>query len=417
VVQAEILDKGARVNNFFLTTPVCCPSRASVLRGQYPHNTGIFYNTYPDGGWQSFDEYNLEHNTAGTVLQAAGYRTAMVGKWMNGYGPGTTVVPPGWSRWVASGSLDYFGYKLNVDGTIVQYGDEADDYHTDVIAQYAENFVASTPADKPLFLYFSIRNPHGPLVPAPRHANLFPDAKAPRPPSFNETDVSDKPQYIRDFPPLTQADEATIDANYRVRLQMLQAADEAVAQVLDALASSGRLNNTYIFFTSDNGYHNGEHRIPLGKGRPYEESFRFPLYVRGPGIVPGFATPKLAANIDLLPTWADIANVDPPNFVDGRSLLPLVQGQTVAWRSAVLGEGHARNPTGRNPEWFALRMPGKVYVEYGTGEKEYYDLATDPYQTKNAYDSLDPATQLAYAQRLDALKSCSANTCRVADTP
>ena len=442
-VHKRIERMGTSFSNFLVSTPGCCPSRASILRGQYTHNHGVLFSDPtpggsgpPDGGWEAFHDLGLERSTVATWLQARNYRTALVGKYLNGYGAdgNPTTVPLGWSEWYASTSVKYFDYEVVENGRVVHYGNDPKDYLTDVLSRKARDFVRRAREDrKPFFLYLAPRAPHDPATPAPRHEGKFTRTKAPRVPSFNEDDVSDKPAYVRDAPRLSRDDIRWIDAEYRDRLRSLQAVDEMVGDLFETLKNTNALDDTYVFFTSDNGYLLGEHRR-AGKGMPYEESIRVPLLVRGPGVRAGVVD-ALASNIDLAPTIAELARVDPaevPDFVDGRSLVPLLRGkEPERWREATLVlAADRREPVGfvgevgdepRNPGFAALRLKDRVYVEYPrTGERELYDLRDDPYQLTNLAPSADPADLERLSAWLAALVACGsdpddATTCAAAE--
>jgi len=295
---------------------LCCPSRVTILRGQYPHNSQVVTNALPLGGFEKAYSLNLEAATVATTLHAAGYRTVLFGKYLNGY-PDTatpTYIPPGWDEWfspAAGNPYSEYNYTLNENGTLVKYGGAAADYLTDVIYLKAVDFITragSTPGT-PLFMYFATYAPHAPYTPAPRHANAFPGLKAPKPPSFNEPDVSDKPAYVASRPLLTSAEITSIDTFYRKRAQALQAVDEAIEGLVNALAATNRLANTYIFFAADNGYHMGNHRLLPGKYTPYDSDLHVPLVVRGPGVPAGVVRSEIAANVDLAETFANLAGV------------------------------------------------------------------------------------------------------------
>lgn len=349
VLRRTVVDEGLSMSRFFTSYPLCCPSRATVLRGQYAHNTGILGNSPPDGGFVGFHSSGKEESTVATWLQDAGYRTALMGKYLNNYpkGVGREHVPPGWTDWrasIGSRGTSGFGYLLNENGRPTRYGNTPEDYYTDVLSEAATDFVTDE-ADDPFFLYLGPHAPHVPATPAPRHQRLFADAAAPRSASFNESDVSDKPPWIRALPRVSPAGEAALDELHRIRIRSLQAVDEMVGAVVDALRESGRLEDTYVVFTSDNGYTFGSHRVGHGKNTMYEEDIRVPFFVRGPGIPAGRTIPHLSANLDLAPTFADIAGAPTADFVDGRSLLPLWQEETPAesdWRQAVLLEHQSR---------------------------------------------------------------------------
>mgnify|MGYP000129692764 CR=1 FL=1 len=416
--KALLEDRGAVFPNAFVPYPLCCPSRASLLRGQYPHNTGVLGNQPPLGGFDVFVQQGLEASTVATWLQSVGYRTVFAGKYLNGYGDGGSDprhVPPGWTEWYAGlGGRPYgnYDYTLNENGRIVQYGHAAEDYLTDVIARKAvEAIERAVRAGQPFFLYLATYAPHAPAVPAPRHAHLFQDAPLPRPPSFNEADVSDKPTVIRRRPPLNPRSIARMEVLYRRRLQSLQAVDDLVETVVRTLARLGQLDRTYLVYTSDNGFHMGEHRLPPGKNLPYEEDIRVPLVVRGPGVRPGQRIDSLVVNTDLAPTFAEIAGITPPAFVDGRSLLPLLRGQSPRWRQSLLIQ--VRTPAGGGFE--AIRTAEWKYVVWRTGELELYNLRADPYELENLAASAPPELVAGLSARLRELARCAAEGCRAAE--
>jgi N-acetylglucosamine-6-sulfatase len=409
-------DKGMSFQNAFVSTPQCCPSRATTLRGQYAHNTGVLNIGGSKGGWEAYRNKGLERDNVSTRLDAAGYRTALIGKYLNGYS-GTKNKPPGWDRWFAhTGGTHYYDYKINDDGRVRRFGSSTSDYETQAIAIRARAFIsasATTGKGKPFFAYVAPKAPHKPYVPAKRHRHTFDGLKAPRPPSFNEQDVSDKPPWIRGLPGLSDAKKAKIDNHAEKRAETLQALDDLVAGVVGMLKDKGVLSNTYVFLTSDNGYHMGEHRITLGKGRPYEESVHVPLLVRGPGVGAGSTTYKLALNTDYLPTFTDLGGAQTPGYADGRSLEPVLKGNASGWRSAVLLEAD-RSAGGSSPPYSGIRTSsGRKYVKYADGKKELYDLGRDPYELRNSYNPNSPPATLA--TRLQALKTCAAASCRAAE--
>jgi N-acetylglucosamine-6-sulfatase len=221
--------------------------------------------------------------------------------------------------------------------------------------------------------------------------NKFDDTSLPRPPSFNEEDVSDKPAWVRSKPQLTREQIRKHRLFYRDRLRSLQAVDRAVGRLIGALAATGRLDNTYLVFWSDNGHHMGEHRLGAlgatsGKGTPYVEDIRVPLIVRGPN-VPQAERQELVLNTDIAPTFAELAEAQAPDFVDGRSFVPLLGGETLLWRTAGLIENRRGSGSDR-PAYSGMFMQNRTYVEYENGEKELYDLQTDPYQLQNTYEDV-----------------------------
>jgi arylsulfatase A-like enzyme/uncharacterized metal-binding protein len=447
--------QGVSFSNMYVPLSLCCPSRTTILRGQYPHNTGVLTNNLPDGGFEKAFAENLETATMATVLHGAGYRTVLLGKYLNGY-PDTApanYIPPGWDEWYspyAGNPYSEYNYTLNENGTLKVYGATPADYLTDVIRAKAVDFIKRGPPAQPLFVYFATYAPHSPYTPAPRHATLFPDVKAPRPPSFNEPDTTDKPDYIKTRPLLTQNQIDNIDEAYRNRLRALQAVDEAIGDLVATLSSTGRLSNTYIVFTADNGYHMGEHRLLPGKYTPYETDLHVPLVIRGPGVVPGVVRTQFVGNLDLAPTFADFAGAPPLPFFDGRSLKPLL-GPSVpsAWRRAFLLEEFNQgqtviidpdktDPASKQgvreppdpaeieeavippiPTYYGFQTPDYKYVEYLTTagdikEKEIY-VSWDPYERNN----IAPKVNQNFSDALEAyvltLSACKTDSCRSAE--
>jgi N-acetylglucosamine-6-sulfatase len=375
--------RGVTFRNSFVVNPHCCPSRATILTGQYSHSTGVYTNEDEfHGGFAHFDDAS----TIATWLEGAGYRTALMGKYLNGYSPGDAgYIPPGWDRWLAfatraGGGGKYYDYGLSDDGKRVSFGRQPQDHSTDVLAQSAVDFICGSQG--PLFLVYAPYAPHGVAIPAPRHRDEFDDLELKVSPSYDEQDVSDKPRWVRR---LLRVGPYDSHPNY---FQALLGVDEAVARVAEALRDSGRLHNTMIVFASDNGYMWGEHRHTF-KLAPYEESIRVPFVVRFDRLIENPRIDRnLVLNLDLAPTFADAAGVDAPE-AEGRSLLPLLTGDARGWREHFLIEHlNAASPTTNDPvpTYCALRTRRELYVAYDTGEEEYYDLSTDPYQLDNRAD-------------------------------
>ncbi|HMR33613.1 MAG TPA: sulfatase [Geminicoccaceae bacterium] len=416
-VKSLLADKGAVFDNYFTTYSFCCPSRATALRGQYAHNHRIVGNDVPSGGFDKFRELGHEASTVATWLQDAGYHTAILGKYLNHYEPETDAPAPGWDEWYVPGSENYayFNYWLNENGTPVHYGSEPGDYLTDVIARRTLSIIERQAAgDRPFFLYVAPYAPHSPATPAPRHAGLFADQPYPRTPAFDEADVGDKPSAVRDLPRLAEWELEAIDRHGRERAQSIQSVDEMVRQIVEALERTGELDNTYIVYASDNGFHQGEHRMFFGKTTAYEEDIRVPMILRGPGVPEGVRIKPFVLNNDLAPTFAAMAGVTPPSFVDGRNFLPAVEDQTRPWRQAFMTErrqGERHELTG-TAKFDALRTAEWTYVEYGNGERELYDLIRDPYQVQNQIQNADPAMVAGLSQRLAELSNCAGSGCR-----
>ncbi len=412
-----VRDEGASFENAFVSFPACCPSRATILTGLYAYNSGVKGNEPPEGGFQKFLSEGHEENTIATSLQEGGYQTAFFGKYLNGYPAGEpTHVPPGWDEWY--GKLDgqkLYDYQINENGEEVSYGSEEEDFFTDVLSGQAADFVGrAAPEEEPFFAYVAPTAPHAPATPAERHKGEFAGEEGLRPPSFDEEDVSDKPSWVRDMDRISGKLSSKTDARYRKRLNSMLAVDEMVASIVRELEEAGELDNTYIFFTSDNGLEQGEHRIKGGKRTPYEESARVPLFVRGPGIAAGSKTEKLALNTDFAPTFAGLAGIEFP--ADGRSLAPLLRGEDPTWRTSVLLEAftneEAKGEQANLPNYRAVRTETHKYVEYENGEIELYDLEADPYEMESIHESADPALVEDLKARLEALRDCSEEGCR-----
>ena len=409
-VESELVAKGMTFTNGFVTDPLCCPSRASILRGQYSHGTGVYQVGGPFGAYHRWHFMGDPKSTIATWLHDAGYYTGFYGKYFNGYK--RPDLQKGWDQWhafLSQGNLYYNYNEVQPDGSTVAYGSRPQDYSTDVIAAQADSFIRGADPAKPFFLDFDPRAPHAPALAAPRYANATCPA-APLPPSLNE-DTSDKPAYIRGHAP---KGPSVAKAGWLKQCRSLYAVDDAVRTILTALQDTGRLSNTVIVFTSDNGFLNGEHNT-TGKKVPYEESIRVPMVVRYDPVTGGVPTsdPHLVANIDIAPTLAAAAGVVPPIAEDGASMLPLLSGTATSWRTDLLLEGYddPAKPTGGEyvPTYCGLRTERYAYIRYGTGEEELYDLQTDPYEMTNLlFHNTDPAIDALHATLLTRLKQlCS----------
>jgi N-acetylglucosamine-6-sulfatase len=413
--KALIEAQGAVFDQFFVTYSFCCPSRATALRGQYSHNHRIQGNVLPSGGARKFRALGHDQSTIATWLQDAGYYTGLFGKYMNEYEPEEeTYVPPGWDEWYASGH-DYYNYTLNENGRHVFYGNKPEDYLTDTIARHTVAAVRrAATLDRPFFFYVAPYAPHGPATAAPRHANLFLDTPFTPPPSFDEADVSDKPSLVRDLPRLSADQIAWIENMYRSRLRSLQAMDDMVESIVTALEETQQLDNTYVIYTSDNGWHMGEHRMWFGKTTAYEEDIRVPFVMRGPGIPPGSRVSQMVLNNDLAPTFAAAAGAVPPSFVDGRSFLTLFTDPHQPWRESFAIERRQMESfdLAGAASFNAVRTQDWTYVEYGNGERELYDLRADPHQLTNIVKTADPLLLQQLSSRVAELANCAGAYCR-----
>jgi arylsulfatase A-like enzyme len=418
--QALLVKQGTTFTNCITPDALCAPARASLLRGQYPRN----HQVWRGRGFDGFYALGHEESTIATWLQDAGYRTGLIGKYLNAYPAGgipagakPSHIPPGWDEWVGTTDDGYYRFDVNENGESKAFRKHQNQYSTDYFASKAATFITQAQATgQPFFLYLAPLAPHGPAEPADRHVGTFAGTPAPRSPSFNEADVTDKPSVVQMRPEMGASEIAAVDERYPRALETLQAVDEMITALVDQLRDAGTLEQTYIVLSADNGYHYGEHRIALEKSSPYEESIRVPLVVRGPGVLAGRTIPALASLVDLAPTFAAWGDAVVPDFVDGRSLAPLLDDNSspTPWRHSVLIDHDANGDSSKlDPATFrALRTVDRLYAEYITGERELYDLVNDPYQLENQADDADPAFIQTLSARLAAMTTCSGETCR-----
>jgi N-acetylglucosamine-6-sulfatase len=411
--------EGATFTRYFVTDSLCCPSRASILTGQFPHDTAVTTNTPPSGGWPVFQERGGESRTFATALHAAGYHTAMMGKYMNGYEPWSGYVPPGWSTWAVAGNgYHEFRYALDVNGDVRRYGRRPRAYLTDVLADRGTAFIdRMANRRRPFMLEVSTFAPHRPYTPAPRDRYAFPGLRAPRGPAFDAASL-DPPEWLAGRGPLTFDRLAQIDRDFRRRAQSVRSVDELVGRLWAKLRERGIARNTYLVFSSDNGYHMGEHRLVSGKMTAFDTDIRVPLMVVGPGVARGRRISDLTENVDLAPTFMKLGRTRVPAAVDGRSLAGLLRGtSTVRWRDAVLIEHHnpgfslldpdlQSSPSGNPPSYEAIRTDNATYVEYHDGSREYYDHADDPDELFNLYADLSAAERQSLHATLQGLVRC-----------
>jgi arylsulfatase A-like enzyme len=433
---------GTTFANNFVSFPLCCPSRATALTGQYAHNHGVLNNVPPDGGFGKLDN----SNTLPVWLQANGYNTAHVGKYLNSYGDtgigeATATVPPGYTDWyglIDPSVLQFYDYDVLDNGTHVHCGSKDTDYQTDVLSRRAAADIKTfAQSDKPFYLTVWPLAPHSatdsnkdapnraavnPLSPLPRSTDVghFAGLTYPHGPSFMEEDTSDKPPAQRDAKEKIAQGLAAlhIDANklndfinqtYEARAESLLAVDDLVANVVHTLEDTGQLDNTIVMFTSDNGWLLGEHGIPFAKVVLYEEAVRVPFLVRGPGFPAGKTATQLVANIDVASTIASVTGTKPGLAVDGIDVTPLANDPEKDKNRAVLLEEYSFKPA-----YKAVRVPGYMYAEYSDGSTEFYDLFKDPYQLESKPD--DPAyakTRATLKKALDQLEDCKGTGCDV----
>jgi len=437
-VTERIEKSGLRFVNSIVGYPTCCPSRATFLTGQHALNHRVLWNTGPTGGFSAFTN---QEATIATAMQGGGYDTIFVGKYLNGFGwdDQHRYVPPGWSDFhalVDPAATLYYEYSIFHNGQIMHYGEAEDDYVTDRLTETAlMGIQEQQESGAPFFLWLSYSAPHPadgvpipefeadgsslgrslrdgskPPVPAVRHIGAAAELALPDDPARFEDDVSDKPEALQRRP-LTVADRQRIDSRYQVELESLMAVDESIASILDELDRQGRLENTYVIFTSDNGQFHGQHGFEFGKYFPYEPAARVPLLISGPGIEPGSTADSLVGNVDLAPTIADLASVSLGREADGRSLRPILEDPTHRWRRAMLLEGYAPTRPQR-PKFNGVRSDDWSFVQYANGSQELYNLVDDPFQLYNLADDPDSTDIVTlHLQWLGELIRCNGDPC------
>ena len=442
--------KGTTFTDYVDSGPLCCPSRAVMLTGQYGHNNGVTWDN-PD----PYGDLREKRNTLPVWLHRAGYRTAHLGKYLNLYAKAVgdpNEVAPGWDEWhTVLDPVDYYDYVLRENGRAVRHGEHEDDYLTTVLNDKAVRMIHRyVPHRRPLFMAVDQFAPHasyvphskrchGLAVPAPGDDDLFKHEPLPTPPSFNEADVSDKPSFVQARHSFQPAGIELLAEQYRCRLASLREVDRGVKRIVGALRSEHELGNTAIVFTSDNGWLEGEHRIPGGKVAPYEEDLHTPLVIRLPKAMRrSHGAPRrlssTVANIDLAPTLLQLAGAKPCSraghcrTLDGRSLLKAIRTDGRRWpkHRGILLELEKPGPRAGayTPCHFeGVRTSAQVYVEYHSAterqagiciqreEVEHYDLRADPFELDNTYPaptgSVDAALETALAARVDRLRDCA----------
>ena len=470
-VRRRLAGRGASFTEAIASYPLCCPARATLLTGEYAHNHGtVGNNARSGGGWKSL--IDPKKNLA-AWLQANGYDTGFAGKWLNGLRTPHRA-PFGWDTWSAlvgeggEGLSSYYDFDVfEPDGTRRHFGTGRRDYQTDALTrEYALPFIrAHATATAPFFLWLAYHPPHyglgrsdaagrrcstGPpgkrsgaqsAIPPPRYAGRFAEARVPRPPSFDERDVSDKPSSVRARPPLSDDDLARVERDYRCGLAALLALDDSIDSILDQLRATDQLERTVILFTTDQGVMAGEHRIARGKNKPYEEAIRIPLIVRGPGIAAGRRISTPVANADIAPTILDLAAAAVPTGlarpIDGRTLTPLMAGAEAGRDRAVPVEGRENTTRARRGfkvrSYVGVRTARYAYFEYrrarfdargeanaaplGAGrttDRELYDLRRDPYELRSLeHDRSYAGVRRELARLTRALQRCSGSDCVV----
>lgn len=465
-LKSLVTDKGTIFSNAFVTTPICCPSRSSILTGLYIHNHGA-HNNSAQGNCAGMDWLaNNERRTMATALKDLGYRTMFAGKYLNQYGtnnsPSTiSHVPPGWDSWLGlRGNSQYYNYGVSDNGALVLHGsDYHQDYFTDVIANRSYAFLANTSRDHPndpWFMYLATPASHGPDTCAPQYCGeTFDNATAPRNPNYNHWS-GDKHWLMRWAPPMTAEKQTATDLLLRKRWQTLLSVDDMIEQLITRVTALGQMDRTFVIFFADNGYHLGQFCFGADKRQPYEADIRVPMVVMGPGIKAGAVEESIALNIDLMPTFVELAGGVADAKVDGMSLVPLLLhgAATGSNRAGFLvdyyGEGSLDTGIyGPAPQECILGTRGgkiplsscgdasnntyhcvrqlvtpqttqtltRLYCEFVDDEKyvELYEMKGDPWQMDNiAYSNktADQQTKRYMSSWLQELRSCSGASCR-----
>ena len=437
--------QGETFDHYFVADSLCCPSRSTIFTGLFPHDTHVVRNLPPAGGFQKFQSEGLDKKTFAVALHASGYDTSMLGKYLNGYGDplnaANAPVPPGWSDWHVSNNTGYreFNFFLNDNGKFNRYTGPQN-YGVDVLNADAQSFI--THADgRPFAVEVATFAPHAPYTPAPRNANDFPGLEEPRDPSFNTNNIN-PPAWLGQRKAIGPRQVATLDAKFRKRAQAVESVDKLLADTEATLAANNLTNDTYIVFSSDNGYHLGQHRLNRGKQTAFDTDIRVPLIVAGPGVPAGRVVSQVVQNVDLYPTFVQLAGATPATPIEGRSLVPLLHPGATAppWRTVALVEHTRSNDPadpdfeggGSNPTTYeairisAEHLPGfsgpveAVYVEYKDPqhETEYYDIEKDPYEIRNIAGELTAAQRSELHKVLAGLESChTASACWTAGLP
>ena len=422
--RALIGKAGARFDNATFAHSLCCPNRVSMQRGQYPHNTGVWGNESPNGGFETFRERGLHLDTYATTFDRQGYRTGYFGKYLNGYGSGNLgFVPPGWDTWFSGAPM---GKQYSMNGN-VREGDYEREIFDKLVSEKAFPWIKdAADGGEPFLAVLSYYAPHSPAEHPASYDALYGDEQLPKPLSFDEEDVSDKPGWMQGLSRIGSQEEATLTQQHRDRLRSVRYVDKQIGRLIDLLKTEGELDNTYVVFWNDNGYHLGQHRLPYqdigGKVTPYIEDVRFPLYVRGPDIAPGTIRSELVNTVDLRPTLEDMigASSATPDYVDGESFLPMAEGRTIPWRTYGYSEAlkdpadeATRAEPSRGP-WRAVYSTSTAYHEWFSGEEEFYDLENDIHELDGTVSAEERPLLDEHRAALAEYRTCAGETCRSA---
>lgn len=403
-------DASKTFTNHTFAYPLCCPSRVTWLRGQYPHNHGVWTNTAEsNGGYQRFKSRGHDQANLATKLKGSGYRTGMFGYYVNQ--ADYEAEHPGWDVFLGPHEL-YDGSRSRT----TNYGVRDRIISSNAVRYARENAGGS----KPLFQWVSYYGPHYPFQYEPRFADAArcDGLGLPPSPAINEDtdeELADKPAFVREEARANSGyTDEQIARDWEDRCRALQTPDEGLKRLVNEYRAKGELSETYFVFGTDNGWLMGEHGLKA-KRYPYLESARFPLIVRGPGVASGTRDSRMVSNVDIMPTFLDIANASVPGYVDGESMLPAWRGgRRATVRDSALVEGRGLYPA---PDYSGLVGKDWTYTEWADGSREYYDLTADPYQLENSYDALPEADKAALSARLEALKKCRGDACRATMVP
>ena len=478
-----IANQGATLKNAFVHTPACCPSRSSIFSGRYLHNGGALNNSVFGNCYGTEWRMGAEQQTFAVGAKFSGYKTYFAGKYLNQYGvrtdkhnhsfctpaheQGCFRVPPGWDGWLGLvGNSQYYHYDVieSNDGgqtseRIRHYWNYENDYLPDVVANRTlqfmkdweqENAKSKPEEQKPFLMVASWPSPHGPFTPAPQYQTSLENLTAFRTPNWNasRSSMMQKHWFLRQIGPIDEGTETWIDDVYRNRLRTLLSLDDHITHFMKQLKKMKQLDNTYVIYTSDNGFQLGQHRLRGDKRQLYEHDIRVPLYIRGPGIKPGTSLDEAVLNIDLAPFIHEIVSDSqrPLDHHDGASFLGLFADDKLQdgpirkqeWRNDFLisyhGEGnpecgfspcnkgkpnryedwHSGDATNNSYHCVRSMAPSEIYCAFDDDEDfvEYYDLETDPWQLHNTAPTLSPEIRSAFEKRLLQLRRCRGSSCR-----